>query len=170
MLSLGLEETIKWGRPIYVHAGQNIVGLSGFRAYLGLWFFQGALLADKKKKLVNAQEGRTKGMRQWRFESMDELQTAVVRAYVKEAMKLAESGQAVKPTKRAALALPPELATEFKANKKLQSQFEKLSPGRQREFIEYLSEAKQATTKANRLQKILPMISEGIGLNDRYRK
>ncbi|NJO87983.1 MAG: DUF1801 domain-containing protein, partial [Chloroflexia bacterium] len=67
----GLEETIKWGAPTYTFNGKNIVGLGAFKSYVGLWFHQGALLADPEKKLINAQEGTTKALRQWRFNSME---------------------------------------------------------------------------------------------------
>ena len=71
----GLEETVKWGGPVYVADGKNIVGLGAFKSYFALWFFQGALLADQEKVLVNAQEGRTKALRQWRFENKREIKT-----------------------------------------------------------------------------------------------
>lgn len=71
--NLPLEETIKWGAPTYVFKGKNIVGLAAFKKYCGLWFFQGVLLEDKQKKLINAQEGKTKAMLQWRFYTKDEI-------------------------------------------------------------------------------------------------
>ena len=57
--ALPLEETIKWGAPYYTSNGKNIVGMSAFKAYFGIWFMQGALLKDEAKKLINAQEGKT---------------------------------------------------------------------------------------------------------------
>ncbi len=65
--STDLEETVKWGAPCYTHDGKNVVGMASFKSYVGLWFHQGALLGDKKKVLINAQEGKTKALRQWRF-------------------------------------------------------------------------------------------------------
>jgi uncharacterized protein YdeI (YjbR/CyaY-like superfamily) len=67
LLSTQMTETIKWGVPVYTFEGKNIVGTTAFKSYVGLWFFQGALLKDKKKKLINAQTGKTKALRQWRF-------------------------------------------------------------------------------------------------------
>ena len=72
-LSTGMEETIKWGVPVYTFEGKNVTGMACFKSYIGIWFYQGALLADKTQKLVNAQEGVTKALRQWRFSSIDEV-------------------------------------------------------------------------------------------------
>ncbi len=73
--SCDLEETVKWGSPCYTFRGKNIVGIGAFKSYCGLWFFQGALLADEAGVLMNAQEGVTKAMRQWRFQSKSEIKT-----------------------------------------------------------------------------------------------
>ena len=73
ILSTGLIETIKWGSPVYTLNGKNIAGIGAFKSYFGIWFFQGALLQDLQKNLVNAQEGKTKALRQWRFKSIQEL-------------------------------------------------------------------------------------------------
>jgi len=69
LLSTQMRETIKWGVPVYTFEGKNIVGITAFKLYVGLWFFQGAMLKDKKKKLINAQAGKTKALRQWRLNS-----------------------------------------------------------------------------------------------------
>jgi uncharacterized protein YdeI (YjbR/CyaY-like superfamily) len=68
-----MTETVKWGVPVYTIEGKNIVGIAGFKAYVGLWFFQGAMLKDKKKKLINAQDGKTKALRQCRLNSVKEI-------------------------------------------------------------------------------------------------
>lgn len=87
VLACGLEETVKWGGPVYAAGGKNIVGVVAFKAYFGLWFFDGVSLADKDGVLVNAQEGKTKAMRQWRMTAAKDIRPALVKAYVKEAMK-----------------------------------------------------------------------------------
>jgi len=69
-----MTETIKWSAPVYTFEGKNLVGLGAFKSYVGLWFFQGSLLNDKKKKLINAQEGKIKALRQWRFNSVKEIE------------------------------------------------------------------------------------------------
>lgn len=88
LLACGLDETLKWGRPVYAAGGRNVVGVAAFNSYFGLWFFDGARLADKDGVLVNAQEGKTKSMRQWRMTAAQDIRPALVKAYVKEAMAL----------------------------------------------------------------------------------
>lgn len=94
-LNLGLKETVKWGVPVYMWNGKNVVGLMGFSSYFGIWFFEGANLKDSKGVLVNAQEGKTKLLRQWRFSSIKELREQIsdVENYIQEAMKLAEASK-----------------------------------------------------------------------------
>ena len=169
LTSCALEETIKWGGPCYTHNGVNVVSFGAFKSYVALWFFQGALLADAENRLVNAQSGRTKAMRQWRFASASEIEPRLVRAYVNEAIELARAGRKVAPARNRPLELPSELRTALDENAKAGKAFAAMSPGKQREYAEHISEAKREETKARRLEKILPMIEAGVGLNDRYR-
>lgn len=81
-----LTETVKWGMPVYTHEGKNVVGIGAFKSYFGLWFYDGALLADEAGVLINAQPGKTKRMRQWRMRSAGELKPALIRRYVREAI------------------------------------------------------------------------------------
>ncbi|NNG27103.1 MAG: hypothetical protein HKM87_06225 [Ignavibacteriaceae bacterium] len=164
-----LEETIKWGAPAYTYDDKNIVGLGAFKSYVGLWFFQGALLKDSKKKLVNAQEGVTRALRQMRFNSVDEINEKVILEYVKEAIKNQKAGKEIKPTKKSKFTIPKELDNKIKKNAGLKESFYKLTPFKQREYSEYISQAKREVTKKSRLEKIIPMILNGIGLNDKYR-
>ena len=170
LLALPLEETIKWGAPVYVYKGKNILGLSAFKNYCGLWFFQGHFLKDEANLLVNAQEGKTKAMRQWRFESVEDINTDLVKAYVLEAINNSEKGLEIKPQKnKQPLIIPPELESKLKGNDNLTEKFNELTLSKQREFAEYISSAKRDTTKITRLEKIIPMIINGIGLNDKYK-
>ena len=73
LLDTEMEETVKWGAPVYTIDGKNVVGIGAFKSYVGLWFFQGVFLKDKEKVLVNAQEGKTKALRQWRFSGSGEM-------------------------------------------------------------------------------------------------
>jgi len=86
--STELEETTKWGAPAYTYNGKNIVGLGAFKSYVGIWFFQGVFLKDAKKKLINAQEGKTKALRQRRFKSDKDIEeeSELIREYVQEAI------------------------------------------------------------------------------------
>lgn len=167
--STDLEETVKWGGPCYTHDGKNVVGMAGFESYFGLWFHQGALLADKRKVLINAQEGKTKALRQWRFRSKKEIDARLIKAYVMEAIDLQQQGKEIKPRRNQAVKVPPLLESALGKNKKTRAGFEKLTPGRQREFAEYIADAKREETQLKRLKKILPMIQAGKGLNDKYR-
>jgi uncharacterized protein YdeI (YjbR/CyaY-like superfamily) len=167
--STELEETIKWGAPVYAINDNNVVGLSAFKSYVGLWFFQGSFLKDKKKKLVSAQKS-TKGLRQMRFNSIEEIDEKLVLEYVKEAIKNQKDGKEIKPAKKALVAVPKELKNELQKNTKLNKNFNSLTPFKQREYCDYISDAKRKETKQNRLKKIIPMFSKGIGLNDKYRR
>jgi uncharacterized protein YdeI (YjbR/CyaY-like superfamily) len=167
--STELEETVKWGAPVYTYDGKNVVGIGGFKSYFGLWFFQGVLLADRKKLLINAQEGRTKALRQMRFQSIGEIDARSIRAYVKEAIGLVKQGVEVKPARGKPLTIPPELQTAFRKRKKAQLRFGKMTPGKRREYADYVASAKQDATKQERIDKILPMIESGVGLHDKYR-
>lgn len=167
--STGLEETVKWGGPVYTHEGKNVVGLGGFKSYFGLWFFQGALLADEQKLLINAQEGRTKALRQMRFRSREEIDPRTIKAYVREAIRLVERGVEIKPARGKSVVVPRELQVALRRRKRAGAAFQKMTPGKRREYAEYVASAKQAATKQRRIDKILPMIESGFGLNDKYR-
>ncbi len=170
--STGLEETLKWGAPTYTLEGKNVVGLGAFKSYVGMWFFQGALLKDEQQKLINAQEGKTRAMRQWRFQSVDEIreQAETIRAYVEEAITNQREGREIKPRRDKPLIIPEPLASSLAGDGELKRCFEALSRSRQREYAEYIAEAKREETRQKRLEKIIPLILAGKGLNDRYRK
>jgi uncharacterized protein YdeI (YjbR/CyaY-like superfamily) len=168
-LSTGMEETIKWGAPVYMIKGKNIVGLGAFKSYVGIWFFQGGLLKDKKKYLVNAQEGKTKALRQWRFNSEKEIVIKEVKNYLLEAINNQKEGKEIKPHRNKPLVLPVEIKDLLKENKNIKSCFEELSLSKRREYAEYIAEPKKDATKANRITKIIPLILENKGLNDRYK-
>ncbi len=165
-----LVEKIKWGAPCYTFDGKNIVGLGAFKDYFGLWFHQGVLLADKNKVLINAQEGKTRALRQWRMASMENIDSGLVTAYIHEAIDLAKAGKSITPERNKPIVIPYELSTVLSLDETMKDAFDALRPGLKREYADYISEAKQATTKERRLEKILPMILAGIGLNDKYRK
>ncbi len=167
---LPLEETIKWGAPTYVFNGKNIVGLAAFKNYSGLWFFQGGLLKDHKNVLMNAQEGKTKAMLQWRFNSIDEIDVALIREYALEAIENVKLGKEIKPDRtKKELIIPIEFQQALNTNSNLKNSFNSFSLSKQREYADYISEAKRAQTKLKRLEKIIPMILSGVGLHDKYK-
>ena len=167
--STGLTECIKWGAPCYTHDGKNLVGLGAFKSYVGLWFHQGALLSDPEKVLINAQEGKTKALRQWRFASVKEIKARSIKAYIKEAIQLQDEGQSIKADRSKPVDVPPLLKSALAKNKKAKAGFAALTKGRQREYTDYIADAKREETKVRRLEKILPMLAAGVGLNDKYR-
>ncbi len=172
LLSAQLQETIKWSAPVYTVDGKNVVGLGAFKSYVGLWFVQGALLQDAHKKLINAQENKTRAMRQWRFNSAQEIreQAATIEAYLQETIENQKQGKTIKPDRSKALIIPGELAERLAADGALKVHFEAFSKSKQREYAEYIAEAKRDETRQKRLEKIIPMIMAGIGLHDKYRK
>ena len=170
LISLPFDETIKWGAPVYVYKGKNIVGLSAFKNYCGLWFFQGVFLVDDDKVLENAQEGKTKAMRQWRFYKLEEIDVDLIKSYVLEAIKNSEEGKELKPQKNIKpIDIPKELQLEFDKNEQLNDCFNQFSTSKKREFANHIAEAKRATTKQKRIEKIIPMILKGMSLYDKYK-
>lgn len=169
LLNTELEESIKWGIPVYSLNGKNVLGLCAFKSYVGLWFYQGVFLTDPKKVLINAQEGKTKAMRQLRFTSEDDIDLALVKFYIDEAIQNQKAGKEMKPDTKKPIVIPAELQSAIDTDAALKSAFAQFTPGKQREFADYVSEAKQETTRIKRVDKILPLIRKGIGLNDKYR-
>ena len=169
ILSQNLQETIKWGFPVYTFNGQNVVGMGAFRSYVGLWFFQGALLKDQEQRLVNAQEGKTKAMRQWRFNGIDEIKKSLVsiEQYLQESIDNQKAGKIIKPQLNKPVIIPSQLKNRL-VESELLNVFNQLSLSKRRDFAEYISLAKRAETKAKRLDRIIPMIQAGIGMNDKY--
>ncbi|MBI3135295.1 MAG: YdeI/OmpD-associated family protein [Bacteroidetes bacterium] len=167
--STELEETIKWGGPCFTINGKNVLGLGGFKSYVGIWFHQGVFLKDPLNVLVNASEGKTKGLRQWRFQSKKDINPKQVKAYVLEAIENAKAGKEIKPEKKKTIEIPAELKNALTKDKKMNAVFAILTPFKQREYVEYIAEAKQEKTRLARIEKITPMIHAGKGLNDKYR-
>ncbi len=168
--STELEETVKWSAPTYCVNGKNVVGLGAFKHHFGIWFFQGVFLKDEHNLLVNAQEGKTKALRQMRFESMADINKDLVLSYVKEAIANQKAGKEIKPQRQSKpVVIPAELKEALNNNGDLKTAFEALTPGKQREYCEYIDQAKREATKLSRLDKITPMILQGVGLNDKYK-
>ena len=91
-----LDETVKWGAPCYTLNGKNLIGLGAFKDFVSIWFHQGALLRDEHGVLVNAQEGRTRALRQWRVRNEDEIDEALLRTYVEESIENQRQGREIK--------------------------------------------------------------------------
>lgn len=160
--------TNKWGGEVYTHNNKNVIGIGGFKQFFTIWFFNGVFLKDELNVLVNANEGVTKGLRQWRFTSKDEINEKYILAYIKEAIANEEKGLSIKPEKKEVV--PSEyFASELKSDSSFAEAFQKFTLFKQKEFIEYVDSAKQEKTKITRMEKIKPMVLSGVGLNDKYR-
>lgn len=165
-----MDESIKWGIPSYGYKKKNLAGMAAFKSYVGIWFHQGVFLKDEQKKLENAQE-KTVAMRQWRFNSVAEIQENydLILHYLEESILNQEMGKEVKPNKKKPLVIPDELKNRMQSDASLKSNFSALSVSKQREYADYISEAKRQETKESRLDKITPMIEKGVGLHDKYK-
>lgn len=168
-----LAETIKWQFPTYTFEGKNVVSLSAFKSHFGIWFYQGALLEDKYHLLKNAQDGKTKAMRQINFTSKEDINEKALLNYLNESIENFKQGRVIKASKpitKKEVIIPKELDSLLKKDDNLNKAFHKLSPSKRREYCEYISTAKREATKSSRIEKITPLIKEGIGLNDKYKK
>lgn len=164
-----LEKAIKWGAEVFTYNGKNVVSYGGFKNFFTLWFYNGVFLTDRYNVLVNAQEGKTKSLRQWRFTSISEIDEKKILEYINEAIEIEKRGLKIAPEKFVAIPVSEFLEAEFKKDKNVKAAFEKLTPGKQKEYNVYINEAKQEATKLKRVEKIVPMILQGIGLNDKYK-
>ena len=172
ILSTGLIETFKWGMPVFTNnENQNIVGCGGTKNFVGLWFFQGGLLKDKAGKLVNAQEGKTQAMRQWRFQNISEIEKESKRidAYIQETIYNFNLGKKIIARKPRQLVIPNQLKIFLENNLGLNQKFKDLSLSQQREFADYVIDAKRPETKIRRLKKIKDLILNAKGLHDKYK-
>ncbi len=164
-----LGEEVKWGKPTYTLEGKMVAGMADFKNHYAIWFHQGVFLKDKHKMLVNAQEGVTKALRQWRFEKDDNIDSKMVMEYIQEAIANAKAGKEMKKATKKEVSIPSIFKKALQTDTELKEQFEKLTPGRQREYSEYIGEAKREETRQTRLEKCTGMIKEGKGLHDKYK-
>lgn len=168
--STGLIEKIKWGQPCYTTANdKNVVLIHGTKNYIALAFFKGALLKDGKKILV-AETENVQAVREVRLTSMEEIikLKSVLINYTKEAIEIEKSGKLVPKKETRDFPIPEELLDKFKEMPELKSAFEALTPGRQRGYLFYFSQAKQSRTREERIEKNIPLIIDGVGLNENY--
>src|SRR5690606_3235052 len=123
---------------------------------------------DKYNVLITASEGKTKALRQWRFSSSDEIEPDKIKTYIQEAIQTVIDGKEIKPEKSQTPVLAGILKKTLTQDKQLSEAFKKLTPGKQKEYILYVDEAKQEKTKLSRIDKIKSLILEGKGLHDKY--
>jgi uncharacterized protein YdeI (YjbR/CyaY-like superfamily) len=167
ILDCGLIEELKWGCPCYTFEKRNIVLMHGFKEYCALLFFKGALLKDPKRILIQQTEN-VQAARQIRFTSIREIVKLqpVLKAYIKEAIEVERAGVKVPLKKTNEFNVAEEFQSRLDKNPALKKAFKALTPGRQRGYLLYFSAPKQSKTRESRIEKHIPQILIGKGLND----
>lgn len=165
-----LEKTKKWGGEVYTLNNGNVLMIGAFKNYVSIWFFNGVFLKDTYQVLVNSQDGKTKALRHWQFTSVEEMEEDKIMEYIQEAIENEKKGLKWKPEKSDEIEIPEIFQEALNTNKEFKNAFDELTPFKQKEYVEHIDSAKREATKISRLEKIKPMILEGVGLNDKYRK
>lgn len=167
IIDCGLEEESKWGVPTYTYHKNNVLILAAFNEYCSISFFKGALLSDDAKILEKPGKN-TQAARLIKFTDVKEIPKlkSKIKAYIFEAIEVEKAGLKVEFEKNPQ-PIPEELLNKFEENPKVKSAFERLTPGRQRGYVLFFSAPKQSKTRISRIEKCIPKILSGIGLNDR---
>jgi len=167
VLDCELTEEFKWMHPCYTYQGKNIVLIHGFKEYCALLFHKGALLKDPHGILVQQTEN-VQAARQVRFTNVQEIDgmQLILKDYIDEAIEVEKAGLQVNYKTHAEYAIPEELQQKFVEIPDLKTAFEALTPGRQRAYILHFSAPKQAKTRVSRVEKYLPHILAGKGMDD----
>ena len=167
LLNSGLSEELKWGKPCYTLQNRNIAILQGFKEYCALMFFKGVLLKDNHGILVKPGEN-SQTQRQIRFTDVNQIVEwePIIKEYINEAIDVEKAGLKVEHKEMSEYTIPPELDQKLKEMPQLKTAFESLTPGRQRAYILYFSQAKQSKTRQSRIEKYIQKILDGKVLND----
>ncbi|MDL5510610.1 YdeI family protein [Arenibacter sp. M-2] len=166
-LDCGLTEEFKWMHPCYTFQGKNVVLIHDFKAYCALLFHKGVLLKDTNNILIQQTEN-VQSARQIRFTDLQQIidLKSTIKAYIFEAVEVEKAGLEVPMKKTSEFKMPNELKKALEDNSDLKAAFHSLTPGRQRGYLLYFSQAKQSATRANRVEKYISKILQGKGLND----
>ncbi len=167
VLSCGLTEELKWGCPCYTLEGQNVVLIHVFKEYCAYLLFKGALMNDEHTILVH-QSKNVQSARQIRFTNVSEVtsQQKILKEYLLHAIEIEKSGLKVELKKTEEYDVPVEFEDKLNAMPALKKAFEKLTPGRRRAYLLFFSAPKQSKTREARIEKYIPQIMQGKGLND----
>jgi len=166
LVDCGLDEDLKWGKPCFSFDGKNVAIIQPFKPQCSLMFFKGALLEDTHG-LLRSQGENTQSALRLEFTSEAQIKKTVVQSYVKQAIAVEKKGLKVDFKAKRELELPEELTAALKKNRALEKAFGALTPGRQRAYVMHFAAAKQAQTRAARVEKATADILAGKGLNDR---
>jgi uncharacterized protein YdeI (YjbR/CyaY-like superfamily) len=167
ILDCGLTETLKWGQPCYLFEKSNIVLIHGFKEYCALLFFKGALLSDAKNILVQQTEN-VQAARQVRFTNVQQIikLAPALKSFIYQAIEVEKAGLKVALKKTTEYSIPEEFQKQLDKKAALKKAFAALTPGRQRGYLLHFSAAKQSKTRESRIEKCIPEILKGKGLND----
>lgn len=167
VLDCGLTEELKWGCPCYRFQKSNVVLIHGFKEYCALLFFKGALLHDANGFLVQQTEN-VQATRQIRFTNVREIgaMETILKAYIHEAIEVEKAGLKVRLKKTKEFTVPKEFQNKLNEIADLKTAFKALTPGRQRGYLLYFSSAKQSKTREARIERYMPHILNGKGLDD----
>lgn len=167
ILDCELTEDFKWMHPCYTYNNKNVVLIHGFKEYCALLFHKGALLQDAHGILIQQTEN-VQAARQIRFTNVQEINELenILNAYIHEAIEIEKAGLKVEVNKNIELNIPEELQNKFDEIPALKTAFEALTPGRQRAYTLYFSQAKQSKTRESRVEKYVQKILDGKGLKD----
>lgn len=166
-LDCGLTEELKWGKPCYAFEGKNIVVIQGFKEYCALLFFKGFLLKDPDGILVKTGENTRVG-RQARFIDAKDIvkHQRALKACIYEAIEVEKAGLKPPAKQASKLEIPEEFQNKLNKTPALKKAFAALTPGRQKAYVFYISQAKQSKTRESRVEKVMPRILQGKGLMD----
>jgi uncharacterized protein YdeI (YjbR/CyaY-like superfamily) len=165
LLACGLDEDLKWGKPCFMFEGKNVAIIQPFKEHCSLMFFKGALLEDTHG-LLRSQGENTQSALRLEFTSEAQVKKAVLASYVKQAIAVEKAGLTVEFGARRELELPEELTQILKRDRKLAKAFDSLTPGRQRAYVIHFTGAKKSETRTARIEKCIPQILAGKGMND----
>jgi len=165
LLDAGLDEGLKWGKPCYSFEGKNVAIIQPFKEHCALMFFKGALLEDTHG-LLREQGPNSQSALRLEFRSEADVKKAVLKSYLKQAIAVEQAGLKVEFKAKRELELPSELVAILSKNKRLAKAFQALTPGRQRAYVLHFSGAKQTATRTARIEKYVPNILAGLGIND----
>lgn len=167
ILDCGISEELKWGHPCYIYQGKNVLLMHGFKEYCAILFFKGALMNDAAGILIQ-QTKNVQSARQVRFTGIKEIikLQRILKQYIYEAIEIEKAGLKIKLKTTEDYKIPEEFKTKLNKNRALKKAFEALTPGRQRGYIFYFTQAKQSKTREERIEKYIPQILGGKGLND----
>jgi len=166
-LDCGLTEELKWGVPCYTYGDKNVVLIHDFKAYCAYLFMKGALMKDPDQILIQ-QTKNVQAARQIRFSHVNEVTSkkSVLKRYIKEAIRVEKEGLTVPLKKVSQFSMPSEFKQVLDSTPAVKKAFYALTPGRQRGYLLFFSSAKQAKTRESRVEKFLPQILKGKGLED----